>query len=53
MDAEPQALTIQEVCERTRLSRSTIYSLIKQGRFPRQLKSRVGRESLRTRPDLR
>ncbi|MBP9536229.1 MAG: helix-turn-helix domain-containing protein [Pseudoxanthomonas sp.] len=50
MDAEPQALTIQEVCERTRLSRSTIYSLIKQGRFPRQLKS--GRSSRWLRAEL-
>lgn len=37
MDAQHQLLTINEVCERTRLSRSTIYNLIKKGSFPRQI----------------
>jgi len=31
-------LTIDEVAERTRLSKPTIYKLIRQGDFPRQLR---------------
>ncbi|KPQ16750.1 MAG: prophage regulatory protein [Rhodobacteraceae bacterium HLUCCO18] len=31
-------LTIEEVAERTRLSKPTIYKLIRQGDFPRQLR---------------
>lgn len=31
-------LTIEEVAERTRLSKATIYKLIRQGDFPRQLR---------------
>jgi len=31
-------LTIEEVAERSRLSKPTIYKLIRQGDFPRQLR---------------
>lgn len=31
-------LNIKEVCERTSLSRSTVYRLIKDGYFPRKIK---------------
>lgn len=31
-------LTIEEVAERTRLSKPTIYKLIRSGSFPRQLR---------------
>ena len=38
MSARDTLLTIEEVVERTRLSKPTVYKLIRQGDFPRQLR---------------
>lgn len=38
MPASDTLLTVEEVAERTRLSKPTIYKLIRHGNFPRQLR---------------
>ena len=38
MSARDTLLTIEEVVERTRLSKPTVYKLIRQGDFSRQLR---------------
>lgn len=38
MQANDTLLTIGEVAQRTRLSKPTIYKLIRRGQFPRQLR---------------
>lgn len=43
--AEPQMLTVKDICSLMKVSRSTLYSWLEQGHFPRPV--RVGRSSVR------